>query len=71
MERRSFLGGLTAASFGVLLKKSFSQSAQLANTNKTGADMVGQDSFETSEVKVSGNTIFVRRYGKQSSAGLL
>ena len=26
--------------------------------------MAGQDSFETSEVKVSGNTIFVRLYGK-------
>jgi haloacetate dehalogenase len=64
MERRSFLGGLTAASFGVLLKNSFSQSAQLPNTNKTGANMVGQDSFETSEIKVSGNTILVRRYGK-------
>jgi haloacetate dehalogenase len=64
MERRSFLGGFTAASFGVLLKNSFGQSAQLPNTNKTGANMVGQDSFETSEIKVSGNTIFVRRYGK-------
>jgi haloacetate dehalogenase len=64
MERRSFLGGLTAASFGVLLENAFSQSAQLPNQNKTGANMVGQDSFETSEIKVSGNTIFVRRYGK-------
>ena len=26
--------------------------------------MAGQDSFETSQVEVSGNTIFVRRYGK-------
>jgi hypothetical protein len=26
--------------------------------------MVDQDSFEPSEVKVSGNTIFIRRYRK-------
>ena len=26
--------------------------------------MAGQDSFESSKVEVSGNTIFVRRYGK-------
>src|SRR5208282_1383573 len=42
MERRSFLGGLTAASFGALL----------------------ENSFESSVIKVSGNTIFVRRYGR-------
>jgi haloacetate dehalogenase len=64
MERRSFLGGLTAASFGVLLENAFSQSAQLPNTNKTGANMDGQDPFETSEVTILGNTIFVRRYGR-------
>ncbi len=60
MERRSFLGGLTAASFGVLLENS---SAEMARA-ETGAGSGNQDSFETSLAEVTGNTIFVRRYGK-------
>jgi haloacetate dehalogenase len=59
MERRTFLGGLTAASFGVMLENSFSDPAQA----QTGVSLGRQDSFETSQVEVSGNTIFVRRYG--------
>ncbi len=31
---------------------------------RTGASVTGQDSFESSHVEVSGNTIFVRRYGE-------
>jgi haloacetate dehalogenase len=64
MERRSFLGGLTAASFGALLENSFAKPVRSPNSNKTGGSMAGQDSFEPSQVEVSGNTIFVRRYGK-------
>jgi haloacetate dehalogenase len=64
MERRSFLGGLTAASFGALLENSFAKPVQPPNSNKTGGSMAGQDPFESSQVEVSGNTIFVRRYGK-------
>jgi haloacetate dehalogenase len=59
MERRTFLGGLTAASFGVMLENSFSDPARA----QTGASLARPDSFETSQVEVSGNTIFVRRYG--------
>jgi haloacetate dehalogenase len=59
MERRTFLGGLTAASFGVMLENSFAESARA----QTGASPAGKDSFKTSQVEVSGNTIFVRRYG--------
>ena len=59
MERRTFLGGLTAASFGALLENAFAQTAQA----QTGAASAGQDSFQISQVEVSGNTIFVRRYG--------
>jgi haloacetate dehalogenase len=59
MERRIFLGGLTAASFGVMLENSFTDPAQA----QTGVNLARQDSFETSQVEVSGNTIFVRRYG--------
>src|ERR1700683_3648570 len=60
MERRSFLGGLTAASFGVLLDNSFTDPAR----TQTGGSMAGHDSFESSVIKVSGNTIFVRRHGR-------
>jgi haloacetate dehalogenase len=60
MERRTFLGGLTAASFGVLLENAFAERVP----GQTGGASCGQDSFETSQVEVSGNTIFVRRYGK-------
>ncbi len=63
MERRSFLGGLSAASFGALLENAFSQPARPPNSNETGGSMAGQDSFQTSHVEVAGNTIFVRRYG--------
>ena len=64
MERRTFLGGLTAASFGALLENSFAESVRPPNSNKTGGSMAGQHSFESSQVETSGNMIFVRRYGK-------
>ena len=60
MERRTFLGGLTAASFGVLLENAFAERVP----GQTRGASSGQDSFETSQVEVSGNTILVRRYGK-------
>jgi len=59
-HRRSFLGAMTAASFGVLLESAFAEPARA----RTGATLFGQHSFETSQVAVSGNAIFVRRYGK-------
>src|SRR5215471_13322228 len=60
IHRRSFLGAMTAASFGVLFESAFAESARA----RTGATLTGQHSFETSQVAVSGNAIFVRRYGK-------
>ncbi|MGC1163071.1 MAG: alpha/beta hydrolase [Candidatus Sulfotelmatobacter sp.] len=59
MKRRRFLGGLTAASFGVLLENAF---AEPARARAVGASS-GHDSYQASQVEVSGNTIFVRRYG--------
>jgi haloacetate dehalogenase len=59
MERRTFLGGLTAASFGVMRENSFTDPSQA----QTRVSLARQDSFKTSQVEVSGNTIFVRRYG--------
>ena len=64
MERRTFLGGLTAAAFGELLENSFAKPVQPRKSDKTGGSMAGQGSFESSPVEVSANTIFVRRYGK-------
>ena len=64
MGRRRFLGGLAAASFGVLLENAFSEPGGARNSNKTGESMAGQGSFESSIVEVSGNTVFMRRYGK-------
>jgi haloacetate dehalogenase len=60
MERRTFLGGLTVASFGTLLEKAFAEPVR----SRTGAGLTKQDSFETSEIDVSGSSVFVRRYGK-------
>src|SRR6204780_1811667 len=61
MERRIFLGAVTGASLGLLLESSFTELAQAQNVSPTAGS---QRPFETSQVEVSGNTIFVRRYGK-------
>jgi haloacetate dehalogenase len=60
MERRTFLGGLTAASFGVLLENAFAEPAR----PRTAGASSGLKSFGAAQVDVSGNTIFVRRYGE-------
>jgi haloacetate dehalogenase len=61
-ERRTFLGTFTAASLGVILD--VPQLAGSQTAAQAGSNVTGQIPFETSEVKVSENTIFVRRYGK-------
>jgi haloacetate dehalogenase len=63
LERRTFLGALSVASLGVLSEGSFSGFAQEQNTAQTGAASGGHGTFETSQVEVSGNTVFLRRYG--------
>jgi haloacetate dehalogenase len=60
MERRTFLGAATSVSLGVLLEGSFSRLARAENETRAAA---GARAYETSQVEVSGNTIFVRRYG--------
>ena len=62
MERRTFLGGLSVASLGVLSE--ISGFARQQYTTQTGATLAGHRAFETSQVEVSGNTVFLRRYGK-------
>ena len=64
MERRTFLSALTATPLGGLLEGSFPGSALAQGTAQAGAPASGQSRFETSNVEVSGTTVFVRRYGK-------
>ena len=64
MERRNFLGALTAASIGVLCENSIPRVARAENNTRPGGGANSSIPFETSQVQVSGNTIFVRRYGK-------
>lgn len=62
--RRMFLETLTAASFGALAAGTFVDVARAQNGPKTRAHSSGASAFETAEVEVSGNVIFLRRYGK-------
>src|ERR1700735_2017707 len=64
MERRNFLGALTTGSLGILLEGSLTEFAHAESRAQGGTGSAGQDSFQTSQVEVSGNTIFVRRYGR-------
>jgi haloacetate dehalogenase len=64
VERRMFLESLTAASLGVLAEGAFGDAGRIQNDPEAGARSAGQGSFETSQVEVSGNTIFLRRYGR-------
>jgi haloacetate dehalogenase len=64
MERRNFLGAFTAASLGILLEGFLTEFAHAQSAAEDGTSWAGQASFKTSQVEISGNTIFVRRYGK-------
>jgi len=63
MERRNFLGAFTAASIGVLFESSRARLAQAENGAQAGAPTTPEVPFQTSQVQISGNTIFLRRYG--------
>jgi haloacetate dehalogenase len=64
LERRNFLGALAGASLGVLSEGIVTGFPRAQNTARAGATLTDQTTFETSQVEVSGNTIFLRRYGK-------
>src|SRR5580692_635980 len=64
LERRNFLGALAGASLGVLSEGIFSEFADTQNPAQSGAATANQISYETSQLEVSGNAIFLRRYGK-------
>jgi haloacetate dehalogenase len=61
MERRRFLGAVTGTSLSLAFEGTFTEFGRVQNSSQAGG---GQRFFETSQVEVSGNTIFVRRYGK-------
>jgi haloacetate dehalogenase len=64
MERRTFLGTLTAASLGGVLSGPGLQLALSQTDGQAGSNVTDQVPLETIDVKVSGNSVFVRRYGK-------
>jgi haloacetate dehalogenase len=70
ISRRGFLSSAAlatvAASLGVLPKGSFAELGRARNNLQASAQSAGQAPFETAQVEVSGNTIFMRRYGKGS-----
>jgi haloacetate dehalogenase len=67
MEGRNVLGAFSAASRATLLERSVTQAAHSQSTAQGGTSVAGQAPFETARVEVSGNTIFVRRYGTGSA----
>jgi len=64
VKRRMFLETLTCASLGVLSEGSLAGIAQADRTLRVGEYFADHVAFETAQVEVSGNTIFIRRYGK-------
>jgi haloacetate dehalogenase len=64
MERRLLLRAMSSTSLAVLLEGSFARLARSQSRAETGANSASGTPFETSQVKVAGNTVFVRRYGK-------
>ena len=64
MERRIFLSAVTSSSLGVLFDGSLSHLARSQSNAQAGTNLAGEIPFEASQVNVSGNTVFVRRYGK-------
>ena len=64
MERRMFLGTLAGATLGVLSEDSFAELERARNNVQSSPHVAGHTSFETAEIEVSGNPIFMRRHGK-------
>src|SRR5579862_1915433 len=56
-----FLGTLTSAALGVVLDRPSAQLEQSKSDPRTVA--AGEVPFETSQIEVAGNSLFIRRYG--------
>jgi len=59
-----FIGTLTCASLGVLSEGSSPGTAREHRNVRAGEPFADRSPFQTAHVEVSGNTIFIRRYGK-------
>jgi haloacetate dehalogenase len=64
IERRTLLRAITAASSTALSSALLSRRAAAAPIDK--ATSAASDHFETAEIKIGDNTIFIRRYGNGS-----
>jgi haloacetate dehalogenase len=64
IERRMFLETLTAASLGLVADGALVDVSRAQSKPKVGAHSAGQAPLETAQVEVSGNTLFLRRYGQ-------
>jgi haloacetate dehalogenase len=64
IERRTFVRAITAASGAALSLALLSRRAAAQSPDKVSP--AGSDRFETAEIKVDDNTIFIRRYGNGS-----
>ena len=64
MERRLLLRAMSGTSLAVLLKGSFARLAQSPSPSPADANAASGTPFETAQVNVPGNSVFVRRYGK-------
>jgi hypothetical protein len=45
-------------------RRTFTELAKAQNNTQAGASLAGQSSSDTSQVEISGNKVFLRRYGK-------
>ena len=64
MERRLLLRAMSGTSLALLLEESLARLARPQSLSRPDANAASETSFETSQVTVPGNSVFVRRYGK-------
>ena len=64
MERRLLLRAMSGTSLAFLLEESLAPLARPQSPSRPDANAASETPFETSEVMVPGNSVFVRRYGK-------
>ena len=64
MERRMFLGALAGASLALVSEGPLADLARPQHDSVSSAHLAGPGDFQAAEIEVSGNAIFLRRYGK-------
>ena len=63
MDRRLLLRAMSGTSLAVFLEGSLARSARSQSSSRADANAAIETRFETSQVAVPGNSVFVRRYG--------